>query len=43
MRRMVYEATKNGVALAVLVTVAGGIYGASRALKAIDRRLARLG
>ena len=43
MKRMVYETAKNGVALAVLVTFAGGIYGARKAMKALDRRLARLG
>lgn len=43
MRRMVYEAAKNGVALAVLVGFGVGLTGARRAMKALDRRLERVG
>jgi len=43
MKRMMLEATKNGVTLAVLVGFGAGIYGARKAMKALDRRLARLG
>jgi hypothetical protein len=40
---MFYKAAKNGVALAGLGVALGAICAGRRALKAIDRRLARLG
>lgn len=40
---MYIEATKNGIRLVALATLAGGIYGARQAMRAIGRRLARVG
>jgi len=40
---MVYEAARNGVALAGLGVALGALYAGSRALGAFDRRLARMG
>jgi hypothetical protein len=40
MRRALYDAAANATSLAVLVTIAGALYGGRVALRAIDRRMA---